>query len=99
MASNRVSIAALPILEPLLGSVYRLIKAARIRRATLTIVGVEAKSVDHSAGGMRSQAGCPWWEVGPGLSEVLSPGLELDVLDGDVVHGELEVADGADELT
>ena len=28
---------------------------------------------------------------------VLSPGLKLDVLDGDAVEGELEVVDGADD--
>ena len=29
----------------------------------------------------------------------LSPGLELNVLDGDVVDGDLEVVEGAHELT
>ena len=39
--------------------------------------------------------GCPLWDGGLMLGELLSPGLELYVLDGDVVDGEVEVVDGA----
>ena len=41
------------------------------------------------------KAGCPLWDEEPPLRGVLSPGLELDVLDCDAFHGELEVVDGA----
>ena len=37
--------------------------------------------------------GCPLRDEGLRLRVVLSPGLELDVLDGDVVDGEVEVVD------
>ena len=39
--------------------------------------------------------GCPLWDEGLRLRVVLSPGVELDVVDGDAVVGELEVVDGA----
>ena len=35
------------------------------------------------------------WDEGQRWRGLLSPGLELDVLDGDAVEGELEVVDGA----
>ena len=39
--------------------------------------------------------GCPLWDEDSRLRGVLSPGLELDVLDGDAVDRQLEVVDGA----
>ena len=33
------------------------------------------------------KAGCPLWDEGQLLGDVLSPGLELDVLDGDATEG------------
>ena len=39
--------------------------------------------------------GCPLWDERSGSRKLLSLGLELDVLDGDVVEGEMEVVHGA----
>ena len=39
--------------------------------------------------------GCPLRDGGPRLGRRLSPGLELDVLDGDAVDRQLEVVAGA----
>ena len=37
--------------------------------------------------------GCPLWDGGRLLGDLLSSGLELGVRDGDVVDGEVEVVD------
>ena len=68
---------------------------ARTRRASQTTIEVEAKSLDVSSSGERWQAGLPTVGRGPALGVLLSPGVELDVLDGDVVDRQLEVVDGA----
>ena len=39
--------------------------------------------------------GCPLRDEGQPLGGLLSPGLELDVKDGDAVDRQLEVVDGA----
>jgi hypothetical protein len=39
--------------------------------------------------------GCPLRDEDPQLTGMLPPGVELDVLDGDTVEGELEVVDSA----
>ena len=45
--------------------------------------------------GEEGKRGCPLWDEGQVWGDLLSAGLELDVLDGDVVEGAVEVVDRA----
>ena len=65
------------------------------RHVSQTIIEVEAKLLDDSTSGERRQARLPIVGRNPGLRGVLSPGVELVVLDGNAVDSELEVVDGA----